>query len=161
GDLDVLGDLKIQGMGGSQTTISAGANPTDRVLDVPGGASLTLENLSITNGNLQDDPSNLRGGGIRFIGNATTTLLLDGTDVTNNLASNRTAHGYGGGIFAGGSAPTVTLQGGSDVTSNSAGQGATRPGDGGGIYVEGTNAHLNITNGNVQNNIAGGGVGAS
>src|SRR5262249_49077877 len=29
GDLDVLGDLKIQGMGGSQTTISAGANPTD------------------------------------------------------------------------------------------------------------------------------------
>ena len=85
GDLDVTGDLVITGHPDG-TTIDAA--DLDRIFHVHPGATLTLVNIHITNGN-----ANPGGGGIYVTG---ATLNLNGVTVSNC----HTEHGDGGGIFA-------------------------------------------------------------
>jgi hypothetical protein len=127
GDLDVTDDLTIIGHPDG-TTINAA--DLDRVFHVHPGATLTLVNIHVTNGN-----QNAYGGGIRVEPGA--TLNLDGVTVS----SSHTGAGDGGGIFADGATLNITN---STVTGN------TTPNHGAGIAVVG--GTTNITNSTVTAN---------
>ena len=96
-DDGTTGDLQFSG--GTLTIAGASARNTiidatglgDRVFDLPGSGSLTLEHLTITGGSVADN-----GGGIRDDGTANVTL----TDLAlvGNTASQT---GSGGGLYVG------------------------------------------------------------
>jgi len=86
GDLDVTGELTINGTGTNPPVIGGGG--IDRVFDVLGTATVTLSRLTIQNGN--PGGANATGGGIRNAGNLTLLNLA----VRNNTVQN----GDGGGI---------------------------------------------------------------
>ena len=111
GDLDVTEDVTINGAA-TGTTIDADA--LDRVFHVHPGATLTLDNVTITGG------AEATGAGIQV--EATGALDLDLATLTAN-----TATGHGGAIYAAGDV-TADL---STISGNSAG------GDGGGLYSAG------------------------
>jgi CSLREA domain-containing protein len=167
GDLDVTGTtpLTIEGAGVGATTIS-GATLQDRVLHVLAGATVTIEDLTITGGHApngargQDGAtiptptvptaggSGFAGGGIRNEG----ALTLEDVAVTNNTAGS-------GGV--GGSGTPGTF--GTDENGMPGGAG----GAGGGIYNAAPGS-LTLTNVTVSGNFAGngglggaGGLGAS
>lgn len=91
GDLDVTGDLVIEGAGADQTFLDAAL--LDRYFHVQPGSSLTLRNLTIRNGR------EVNGGAIENDG----TLVLENVDLTGNAAVMR-----GGAIYN--LAGNVTLQ---------------------------------------------------
>ena len=126
GDLDVTGDLTIIGHPDG-TTIDAA--DLGRVFHVHPGATLTLVNIHITNGN-----ENAGGGGI-YVSSA--TLNLNGVTVS----SSHTLAGDGGGIFADNSTLNITN---STITGN------TTPNHGAGIAVNG--GTTNITNSTITAN---------
>jgi CSLREA domain-containing protein len=130
--------LTMDGTG--QTVTISGGNAV-RVLMVDAIASLTLNNLTIANGNVAEDS----GGGIYNSGTLT---------ITNSAFSGNSANGWGGS--GGGICNTGTLTiTNSAFTGNSTGWG----GSGGGIYNSGT---LTITNSGFSGNSAhvwGGGGG--
>jgi hypothetical protein len=160
GDLDVQDEVTIRGQGPGVTVIDA--NGVDRAFHVLPGASLTLERLTVRNGDAtqnslvfpltgggiynQDGVLTLRdvavvdskateGGGIV---NASGTLVL--TDVT--ISGNTATAGRGGGVRSVHLAATLT-----NVTVS--GNAAT--GDGGGIS---TDAPMTLQNVTVANNQA-------
>lgn len=96
GDLDVTDTLTIRGEGADKTIIDA--RGIDRVLDLPTwGTSLTLENLTLTNGSL---PPSLHwtkkgGGGIRNRGHLTLRNVI----IRNNHVSGTSSGDAGGGLF--------------------------------------------------------------
>ena len=135
GDLDVTDDLTIIGHPAG-TTIDAA--DLGRVFHVHPGATLTLVNIHITNGN-----ENAGGGGVYASG---ATLNLNGVTVS----SCHTGHADGGGIFADNSTLNIT---------NSTISGNTNVLIGAGIAVQG--GTTNITNSTVtanhnQTGLAGG-----
>ena len=165
GDLDVSGDLTIQGSGAATSLIDG--NQADRVFDVRAG-SLSLAGLTVRNGFVTGSMSQAQGGGIRSLG----PLSLINCVVTGNQARGSDASGgtpllgvsaQGGGIWQGG--PILTLTG-TIVSDNQAmgggatGQTATAGGaQGGGIYqLAGT---LILTACSVMNNQATGGTATS
>jgi len=96
GDLDVIGGrLTIVGTG--QSLINA--NSIDRVLDVDAGTSLTLQQLTVTGGLVNNDRD---GGGIRSFGD----VVLDDATISGNVAG-----GNGGGVFAQSADVTTTVAG--------------------------------------------------
>lgn len=113
GDLDIRGDLVIQGDGSEKTIINAN-DFTDRIFHVLSGV-VTLQGISIQGGNVQQD-----GGGIYNLSN----LSLIDVDVSNNNAGE-----YGGGIFNSESG-TLNVSSSSIKNNNSALAG-------GGIYNQG------------------------
>jgi LPXTG-site transpeptidase (sortase) family protein len=124
------GTLTING--GGNITISGGGSV--QVMVVNSGANLTLQNLTIANGNAGSG----NGGGI----------LNDGTlTVTNSTFSGNSADFDGGGIFNNNGSLTVTN---STFSNNNADYG-------GGILNDGT---LTVTNSTFSNNNAyyGGGI---
>lgn len=77
GDLDIVGDLTIEGAGADQTILDAAQ--LDRFFHVAAGSSLTLRNLTIQNG------SESNGGAIANLG----TLLLENVNLTSNATTLR------------------------------------------------------------------------
>lgn len=109
GDLDVTDrNLRIVGVGPDETVIDA--NQIDRVLQVHPGASLTLENLTLTGGD-----SNFGGGVINYGALKLVNVKVDGNEVS----------GHGGGIYNGGQ---LTVED-TNISNNTAG------GLGGGVYT--------------------------
>jgi CSLREA domain-containing protein len=88
GDLDVAGGLTIVGAGADRTILDG--NGTDRLLEVPFGASLELRGATVRNGSVQGTlyPEN-RGGGISAEGH----LSLVDCVISDNRGEN------GGGVF--------------------------------------------------------------
>ncbi|MET0646463.1 MAG: cadherin-like domain-containing protein [Pyrinomonadaceae bacterium] len=135
GDLDVTDDLIITGHPDG-TTIDAA--DLDRIFHVHPGATLTLVNIHVTNGN-----ANPGGGGIYV---TSATLNLNGVTVSNC----HTGSGDGGGIFADDSTLNIT---------NSTISGNTNVLIGAGMAVNG--GTTNITNSTItanhnQTGLAGG-----
>jgi LysM repeat protein len=116
GDLDIAnnGALTITGNGAGTTVIDGNAN--DRVFQVLSGATLTLADLTITNGRV----SGLNGGGI--LNGA--VLTLSGVALLGNTAA---AGGIGGGLTHNSVGNTVTIAD-STISGNTASVG-------GGIYI--------------------------
>jgi len=113
-------DLTLIGAGAGQTILEGGKDLGGngiRVLDIAGGATVALQDLTITKGQffIVGTLVARAGGGIRNAG----TLTLRGVDVSGNEAT------FGGGIAN--TSGTVTLQTGTSLTGNTAARG-------GGIY---------------------------
>ncbi len=110
GDLDVTdpAGLTIQGAGAGSTTVDA--DDIDRVFDVLALASLTISDLTVTDGQTPAVVGDQGGGGIRNTGILTVTNAV----VTSNEALE------GAGVF---NNATLTLTG-STVSSNSSGNRA-------------------------------------
>ncbi len=131
GDLDIRGNFTIRGVSAAATIINAA--DLDRVFHVFPGASLTLENLTVTGGEAFD------GGGIFSEG----TLILRHVNVIRNEAYNQ-----GGGIFSTG----ILTVAGSSISENVAGS------RGGAVNNVGTASYLDTT---ISTNVAvsrGGGL---
>ena len=87
GDLDIIGQLTIIGLGQAQTILDG--NGTDRVFDVRQGGNLTLSGLTLQNGNA------INGGCISSVGR----LNLNAVSVLSN---------HGDGLFNNGGLTTLT-----------------------------------------------------
>ncbi len=124
GDLDVTGTLTIIGSADGRTVINA-AN-LDRVFDVRPGASLTLQNVTITGGLA---PSGEHGGGIRNSDLGSLTLI--NVTINGNVTS-----GDGGAL-------TSPVGSKTEITNSTlSGNQASR---GGAVFVGGTLSLLNAT----------------
>ncbi len=131
---DLSTDLTISNTQAGNVTVSGGN--AFGVFVVASGATVTINNLTISNGN---NSGIFNNGGTLSIANSTI--------------SNNTAAGGGGGIFNNGTL-TVTS---STVSGNTAGTGNAPPNYGGGIF---SNAGaVTITNSTITNNMAGFGGG--
>ena len=125
GDLDITGDLIINGASVDQTqTVISGitgtlSNPTtqldDRIFHILGnGATVQVRNLTISNGLVDGE----NGGAI--FNSENSTLILDNVVVRESATTNignLLGQGLGGGIYNDG---TLTIQNGSLITGNTA-----------------------------------------
>lgn len=172
GDLDVLSDLTLTGVGADITTISG--EGVDRVLDVASGHTVALSNLTIAGGETGPGTNGAlvigstggngnppggggvgigtnggaagNGGGIRNAG----TLTVTGCAISNNRTGNG---GFGGpGIGGLGGNGTVNSAGGAGGTGIG-GIGGTG-GSGGGIFNSGA---LTIRSSTISGNETGDG----
>ena len=182
GDLDITDDLAIIGAGSATTIIDGGGN--DRVFDVRSGATVTISDLTIQNGNTSSN-----GGGIDI--NSGTTLTLSDVIVSGNTSgetgggiSNRgtlslidsTISGnsavWGGGIANTNNLTLERVTIDANMSSNHGGgiynfagntvsltnvtiSGNTSGNNGGGIY---TTSLINITNSTITSNLGGAGI---
>lgn len=142
GDLDVTADITIEGAGAVSTIVEAGfgsdAGEVDRVFDVQAGGSLTIEGVTVRNGEVRGAD----GGGIRSVG---TLVVVDSRVVDNKALDDGVSNGNGGGII--GEVGSVTVR-------NSVIQGNQAQDDGGGITAA-DNAELVIVNSVIRDNVAG------
>ncbi|MCP4985691.1 MAG: DUF11 domain-containing protein, partial [Colwellia sp.] len=146
-----------------------------RVVWIDGSASVTVENLSLTNGSVVS-VANADGGGVS-IGD-TATVVISNSQIYSN-----TANEDGGGIFASGIGVTVAInnsqiynnsnsslypKGGGVFNAdahmslqNSAVYSNSTAWRGGGLYITGSSAEMTLTNTTVSSNTAadkGGGL---
>lgn len=121
GDLDLLDDTTIMGVGRESTSVNGGA--IDRVIHVPGGSlDVTLMDLTVENGDTSAYALDADGGGVFFKRlSASTHLSL----IRVGLINNRAFHG-GGGLAT--SVDTFIYR--SVIRSNSTTPGATASGGG-------------------------------
>jgi hypothetical protein len=164
GDLDVLVDLTIQGQGIGVTVIDGGG--IDRVLDALPNVDLTIQNLTIRNGNGTTNTGTKSGGGIY---NEDGNLTLSNVAVTGNTADS------GGGIFDNNgtmsltnvvvNGNTATVDGGGimsaltqDTLTNVTISNNTAAGEGGGLVNNGPMTLLNVTVADNQAGTEGGGI---
>ena len=94
GDLDITGNLTISGAGAAATIIDGGG--IDRVFDIRPGATVTLDAVTVRNGNSR--PSGEAGGGIFNQG----TMTLTNSNLTDNSADS------GGGAYNNGTMTILT-----------------------------------------------------
>src|SRR5581483_8278 len=159
GDLDIVHDLTVQGYGRDASVIDGGV--VDRVFEIFAGASVTLENLAITNGT----QGAANGAGIHSAG----SLVLSGVAVLDNagigvyanggstgrleiidsyIAGNQA--GRGGGVWTNTLSfidrTTITNNRGFDSNLN------TGLGEGGGIFVQGNSGIVEIRNSTISGN---------
>ncbi|HEY0606999.1 MAG TPA: choice-of-anchor Q domain-containing protein [Herpetosiphonaceae bacterium] len=155
GDLDLLGNLTLNGAGIADTIIDG--NARDRVFDIMSGAQVQLTQLTIRNGYAAgSDTSVGSGGGLRTSGTATLTDVR----LQNNRAGGEESEyvgfpGRGGGIANQGTLTLVDTQ----LVSNRAGGSdpaidGSAWGQGGGIFNSGT---LIMQTSTVEQNESGGG----
>jgi predicted outer membrane repeat protein len=144
GDLDILGEVTIQGAGADVTFIQAGpsrGNGIHRVIEVTNSdGNLTLVGVTVRYGVIDTG-----GAGIY---NYQGTLTLTDSTITANETTNMSS---GGGVYNDGGTLTLT---GSTVYSN------TATGDGGGIYSD-TSYTLTVTSSTIaenHSNNSGGGL---
>jgi hypothetical protein len=167
GELVISDSMTITGPGASSLTITA--NKSSRLFLVSSGGSLTLDNVTLSNGLAQGTSAEAEGGAIYSAG----TLALTGVVLKSNTARGTTnSNAYGGGLYVAGGA--VTLK--SDTLSNNHASGGTGGGggsasffhgdhsggtggvgSGGGLYVAG--GTVTLTNDTLSSNQASGGVG--
>lgn len=156
--LVVNDNLNLQSPTGSKYTLSLGAGCNDRLIEVTGGATLTIERLHLTGGRAPagatgtagvDETPN--GGDGQPGGNggaiiSTGPITLNDTTFSNNWAGS----GGNGGV---GFSPTEPGANGGNGGNGGAG------GEGGAVYTTGS---LTITNSTFESNRAGsGGVGGA
>ncbi len=136
GDLDTggaaAGPLLIQGTGIGTAKIDA--NDVDRVLEIPTGGNVTIENMTLTNGTIPGGGS----GGVIMVGG---TLRLDGVTVSNGTA-------FQGGNISATDATSLTIED-SVISGGQAGS------SGGGLLQGGTGSFA-ITRSTFSGNHAGG-----
>lgn len=170
GDLDIKSAITIQGTGADRPLIDG--NQLDRVLQVHASATVTLTNITISNGRAPDGASSSEnaghggdGGGIANAG----TLTLSDCAVSNNRAGDgdwgRSVDIAGGDGCAGGdggagggiaNTGTMTLAG-CDISGNETGNGGSAAGScteggagrGGGVYNTG---HLAVRDSTIRGN---------
>ncbi|HEX2641491.1 MAG TPA: CSLREA domain-containing protein, partial [Thermoanaerobaculia bacterium] len=123
GDLDLRSDIVLLGGGALTTTIDGGL--IDRILDIPSGATVEIQDVTVRGGRV-----NGNGAGIRALGN----LALRRVTVTANEA---TGTGFGAGLYFDGD-NTLTVES-SAFTLN------TGAGGGGGLALGGTASFTNVT----------------
>jgi CSLREA domain-containing protein len=124
GDLDITGDVTLQGAGADTTIINA--NGIDRVFHLL-GAKVTMSGVTIRNG-----ATTTQGGGIHV--NASAALTLTASSVLSNTASS------GGGIYSAGG-PVVV----SDSAIGNPGNGNRATANGGGVAISSGKATLTNT----------------
>jgi hypothetical protein len=159
--------LTIVGNGDTIERSTAAGTPAFRLLEVPSGGSLTLGNLTLQGGLVQNIFRESNGGGAIF---SLGTLVLNGVTVQDNMAVGLPdwqdgVNGIGGGIRAAGG--SITLEGGTIVQNNEAigdsyhstGPSLGGNGIGGGLFAVG--ATVTMTNATLDNNAAVGGQGRS
>lgn len=140
GDLDIRSTVWIRGAGQGATIIDG--NGLDRQLDVFGGASARVEDLTLQNGVA---PPGRRGGALVVLDGGEATLRRV-TVVGNEVSDGPNRWPDGGGIYNNG---TTTVED-SLVTDNLAGG---TEGSGGGIWNSGT---LTVTRTTISDNTANG-----
>lgn len=119
GDLDITSRITVDGDGAT-----VDAKGIDRVFHVVSGASLTLDEVTVTGGVADGDgepPAAISGGGVLNMG----TLRVDRSTITGNSAVRA-----GGGIEA--AAGTSTTVDRSTLSKNTTGD---MPGNGGGLHI--------------------------
>lgn len=152
GDLDIFGDLTITGDADNPPAIRN--TVTDRVLDTPNSSDLTLQSLTVEDG--QFAASANRGANIRYQGAAGETLTLDDVTVRNGSGTNTDARGGAISAVAGGH---VVIRNGSVITQNTIGSSAGNFYYGGGIYVGGAGTDLTVDESTISDNNAGVAIG--
>ncbi len=131
GDLDITGNLAIDGAGAASTIIDGGG--IDRVLEVHLGATVLIQSVTVRNGNAK--PSGESGGGLYNQG----TLTVTNSTVTGNSSNS------GGGIASeNGTVSIVRTTISNNVSSYY-----------GGIWNVGSGAFLTLTHSTVSGNITG------
>jgi CSLREA domain-containing protein len=138
GDLDIADELYLRGAGVEATVLTSLIN--DRVIEVLPGASVRINDLTLTGGNSDHD-----GGGLLNSGE----LTLENVKVVANRAGSYDAGGAGGGIYNVGSLTlnaTIVID---NFTSTSGSAGAS----GGGIDNHGT---LDMVGGAIARNATSG-----
>jgi hypothetical protein len=143
GELAVTKGLDIEGLGANKLTISG--NGSGRVFDISGGATVTIADLTITNG-LAD-----HGGAI--LNEAGANLTLDDVTLSNNQASG----GLGGGAIFNDSGASLSVKD-SSLTNNQANTAVnfdpTTGGGGGGAIFNNFGASLSLTDSDLSGNQA-------
>ncbi|MEZ5428755.1 MAG: carboxypeptidase-like regulatory domain-containing protein [Pyrinomonadaceae bacterium] len=143
GELSITGILTINGTGANLLTVSGGN--ASRVFFVSAGASVTVTDLTVSNGNGVGSSFSGFGGGIFNNGGS---LMLTNVAVSNNQTTGGGTNG--GGIYNNGAGATLTISG-STINNNTGVSGA-----GGILNLNGT---MNITNTTVAGNTATSGSG--
>ncbi|MEL7428212.1 MAG: right-handed parallel beta-helix repeat-containing protein, partial [Bacteroidota bacterium] len=147
-------DLTVQGQGQSSTIVQAAATrdaATDAVFLINEGYTVTIQNLTVQNGNTDPDNGSTDlsdGGGIWIDINTSSNVTLSNLTITNNYSADD-----GGGIY---------VQGGADgtlniidcVITNNEANALRQFASGGGICNRGAD-FLNITRCTITNNHAG------
>lgn len=128
GDLDITGDLTINGAGAAAAIIDG--DSLDRVLDVQPGTTVQVNGVTIQHG----DPAGNAGGVLNQ-----GTLTLHQSTVTSNTGLN-----FGGGIV---NLDTMTLT--NSTVSHNDTVGSNLSGGGGGIFNQGT---LTLTGSTLNDN---------
>ncbi len=144
GDFDIIDDLTIKSAGSGYPTISG--NGLDRVFDVAGSLSFTLNHVIVTGGIARG-----YGGAIEAFDGDTLNIL--NTTIKNNISTSP-GGGFGGGIYMDNGTLNLTN---SHVDNNSAAAGVQ--GEGGGIFMSASDGGFNINKSTVNNNSAYGGGG--
>ena len=158
--------LTIDGNGGTIQRITARGAPVFRLLAVDAGASLTLNNLTLSNGAVisSGGPNDYTGEGGAIWSQG--TLNLNAVTVQNSMTQGY-ANAYfnipakGGGIFSAGILTIANSliqknQALGGVGNNSSVDGSGGQANGGGLYVTGS---ATLTNTRVSSNLARGGDG--
>ena len=142
GNLEIDGDLTLIGDGAASTIIDGGG--VGGIFYVPGGATATIQNVTLRNGR-----SPGAGGAVRNNGN----LTLQRTVLTGNSSiAGSAGAGFGGAILSDGIDSSLTLTD-SAVSANSA------QGGGGGMAIGGSFVLANVTlSGNSSTQDFGGGL---
>lgn len=142
GNLEIDGDLTLIGDGAASTIIDGGG--VGGIFYVPGGATATIQNVTLRNGR-----SPGAGGAVRNNGN----LTLQRTVLTGNASvAGSAGAGFGGAILTDGIDSSLTLTD-STVSANSA------QGGGGGVAIGGNFVLANLTlSGNSSTQDFGGGL---
>ena len=152
GDLDITTDITVNGAGVGVTSLDAAAL-SDRVFDISAAGTLTLNNLSVSNGSI----TNSGGGGVLNEGTLNATdVVFSGHSVTNSpggaidtsgtvnlsnvaIVNNTAAAGAGMRVTAGVTTMTnVTVSGNSSLY------------DGGGVSL--TGGTLNVVHSTIADN---------
>ena len=155
------GKLSISNAAGTFQVVISGNNAS-RVFYVSPIADLTLDSVTVTNGNGTGASLTGNGGGIAVSGSSstisTTALTINNSTISNNSTTTGTASG--GGIYVNGSStgkvPVITISN-STISNNTASTGTG--GNGGGIYD--SRAAVTLNNCTIAYNSAftsGGGV---
>ncbi len=122
GDLDIIQSLTIVAAGSASTLVDAAG--LDRVFHVFPGATVEIDDLTITGGAVADD-----GGGIFNAG----TLTVDRVVIEDNVAGGSSGFGGGGGVI---NAGTMTLRN-STISNNATAQNAGGVGNLGTMTIDG------------------------
>jgi hypothetical protein len=102
GQLNITEDLTIDGPGADQLAVSG--NNQSRVFRMSGGATVAIDDLTITDGMTVGPPAD--GGGILNVG---STLVLDGVVLSNNQAVSTPGAVARGGAIANISGAMLTV----------------------------------------------------
>ena len=153
GDLNVTGNVSIQGAGSAATIIDGSG--LDRVFDILGSGAnvpvVSISGVTIQNGRAPESTTyGLNNGGGIEVSDASLTVNL--CVIQDNTTGNGGYAGNGGGIDVQNGTLSITN---STITGNTTGTGTTLGGSGGG--VAGENSTVTIEQCLISNNTTGGG----